>query len=198
MVYADGYSEASLDRLSINKCVWVALAAATRQSKNYARLPIGEQAGIEILGLLADVWDAAARQDIAFCEMTLQRVMDSLPPEDTDNSIDVIIAENCLLSLAYALRCQINGEKKEAHWALMKAYDAADQIALILWRAQNGESFAEAEIRAMPVVQRELANQAAAFDTAFSSSESEALALLEGAAFAVEFATPNEWLALAS
>lgn len=196
MFYAEGYSETCLEELPINKCVWLALAAATRQSINYARLPSSHRAGFDIRALLAAVWEAAAKGDLEFCQLTLDSVIAALPSEDADNSAEVIVAENCLLSLAYALRCKLTGVSKEAHWALMKAYDAADQMALILWRKRNGEDFTEGEIRAMPVVQRELAQQAAAFETVAANSDFESFALLRDISFAVEFATDEEWLAL--
>lgn len=161
------------------------------------RLPLNDQALPDIEAFLARTWEALASDDFAFCVQAIDAVTSALPPDDGSyNSSEVIVAENCLLSLVYALRCKASGDKKDAHWALMKAYDAADQIALIQWRAQRSENYTEADIRAMPVLQRELANQAAAFEAIIGVSDIQALALVHTISFSVEFATEGEWKTL--
>lgn len=144
---------------------WVAFAAAiaTRQLRSYERLAIGlqeetAQCPREVVGQLwVDLRAATVDRDA--WSQRLDEVMGLLPEESGDWRIDHALADDALSSLAYAIRCLLTPKPQEAAWAARRAYEAADQAAIRLLRAQPGLPRSEEAIKSHEFVQRELQRQ---------------------------------------
>jgi hypothetical protein len=70
-------------------------------------------------------------------------------------------AEDACAALAYALCCRLSGESQEAAWADRHAYDAIDYHIVYQGGMNVNTPGTEAQVRAHPLVQRELARQQA-------------------------------------
>lgn len=85
--------------------------------------------------------------------------MTVFPDEESESSNLHAYAQDALSSLAYTVRCLIDGSAQEAAWGANSAYEAADQAAIRQLGIQPGGTAAEHRILMHPFVQRELERQ---------------------------------------
>lgn len=85
-------------------------------------------------------------------------VMAMSPTDDEADFPLAALAEDASASLAYAIRCCISHDSQEAAWAARRAYEAADQAAIVDMRIHPRASNS-AEILAHRFVQLELKRQ---------------------------------------
>jgi uncharacterized protein YjaG (DUF416 family) len=89
----------------------------------------------------------------------LNEVMELLPEEQNEWAPLHVYADHAVSSLAYALRCLVDSNEKEAAWAARRAYEAADQGTIRQLAIQGGPTDSESHILSFPIVQRELSRQ---------------------------------------
>jgi len=89
----------------------------------------------------------------------LEEVMTMFPDEGSESSNLHAYAQDALSSLAYTIRCLMDGSAQEAAWGANSAYEAADQAAIRQLDIQPGGTAAEHQILMHPFVQRELERQ---------------------------------------
>lgn len=137
-----------------------ATAAATRQLPCYARLapPRLVQAQLDPKALLEALWQKIRDGDLApgAWQATLDKLMDVLDKETPDWRPFDFLAEDALVTLAYAIRCLLDPEPQEAAWAARVAYESADQAVIRLQGDVPATAAAEARILAHPFIQRTL------------------------------------------
>jgi len=111
-------------------------------------------------------------------------------PEESDDwaTKKHALADDALSSLAYAIRCLLTPEPQEAAWAARRAYEAADQAAILVLGVHLGSPNAEAAIKAHSFVQRELARQ----QTDISLLRADSVDEVQRRAFAAELLTSEE------
>jgi uncharacterized protein YjaG (DUF416 family) len=93
----------------------------------------------------------------------VEPLLDLMPTEDSTWSQALPVAEDAVACLAYTLRAMIGGDPQEAAWSARRAYEAADQLAILDLRKGTSEMPDESDLRAHPAVQAELARQEADF-----------------------------------
>jgi uncharacterized protein YjaG (DUF416 family) len=93
----------------------------------------------------------------------VETLLDLMPTEDSTWSQSLPVAEDAVACLAYTLRSMIEGDPQEAAWSARRAYEAADQLAILDLRKGKSEMPHESDLRAHPAVQAELARQEADF-----------------------------------
>jgi hypothetical protein len=86
-------------------------------------------------------------------------LLDLLPSEDSPWSPSYPIADHAIASLAYTLRSMANGDPQEATWAALRAYEAADQLAVFDLSKDPLDFPPEGQLLAHSAVQTELARQ---------------------------------------
>lgn len=104
-------------------------------------------------------------------------------------------ADDAIASLAYSIRCLAADSAQEAAWAARRAYEAADQAAIILIGEDFGPGLEE-KILAHPIVARELGRQAR--DLQFLREHQDDLAgmsRLRAQAFGESVLSPGEIIA---
>lgn len=82
-----------------------------------------------------------------------------VPEEDEQWSELTAYAQNAAAAVAYALRCEANGEPQEAAWAARQAYEAVDFYVVHKNGVDVNAPDAELKILSHPVVQAELGRQ---------------------------------------
>ncbi len=138
-----------------------ATAAATRQLPCYTRFapPRLLQAQLDPEALLTALWKKIRAGELApeSWQATLDKLMTVLEKDTRDWRPFDFLAEDALVTVAYAIRCLLDPDPQEAAWAARVVYEAADQAAIRLRGEVPSTSAAEAQILAHPFVQRTLA-----------------------------------------
>jgi hypothetical protein len=93
----------------------------------------------------------------------VEPLLDLMPTEDSTWSQSLPVAEDAVACLAYTVRSMIDGDPQEATWSARRAYEAADQLAILDLRKEKSEMPDERKLLAHPAVQAELARQEADF-----------------------------------
>lgn len=149
--------------LSSEQRIAFATAAAARQLANYERY--AEKIHIDnshrAREITSQIWEELRQEriDLKNWQEKLDTIMDMLPGEDDCGQIAPALAEHALSTLAYAIRCLMNHDAKEAAWAARRAYEASDGMAIFLLGIQSVTRNVELMIESHDVVQRELARQ---------------------------------------
>lgn len=152
-----------LGALSKQARIAFAAAAATRQLGNYERL--ARALGVEHIQrpreIATQLWTDLRSDtvDRTAWSARLDEVMGLLPEESDDWIVSHALADDALSSLAYAIRCLLTPEPREAAWAARRAYEAVDQAAIRVLDVQPGLPNTESAIKSHGFVQRELARQ---------------------------------------
>lgn len=137
-----------------------ATAAATRQLPCYAHFapPRLLQAQVDPKALVEALWQKIRTGDLApeAWQATLDDLMGVLGKEGPDWHPFDFLAEDVLVTVAYAIRCLLDPDPQEAAWAARVVYEAADQAAIRLQGKVPSTAAAEARILAHPFVQRTL------------------------------------------
>jgi uncharacterized protein YjaG (DUF416 family) len=123
---------------------------------------------------------------------TLETIMDLFQGEEGESSHLYAYAEDALASLAYTIRCLIEGSEKEAAWGARRAYEAVDQAAIRQLRIQPSGAAAEQKIVSHPYVQRELERQERDLKILEQCSFNDALDKLKTSAFSEQALTSDE------
>lgn len=153
---------ARLARVSSSSRAMFSLCCATRQTaawEKYARhfCPDEESAFREVI---EGIWNALGSNVVPFnWTSTLKQVMDLFPGEQSESSNLHAYAEDALASLAYTIRCLIEGSEQEAAWGARRAYETADQAAIRQLGIHPQGAAAEHQILMHLFVQRELERQ---------------------------------------
>lgn len=137
-----------------------ATAAATRQLPCYDRYapPRLLQAQLDPASLVTALWQKIRAGDLApdTWQATLDKLMAVLEQETRDWRPFDFLAEDTLVTVAYAIRCLLDPNPQEAAWAARVVYEAADQAAIRLHGEAPSTAAAEAQILAHPFIQRTL------------------------------------------
>lgn len=152
-----------LKSLPDQSLVALAAAAATRQLANYERFAQIFQASSvsRPREIVLQLWAELLGKKITCGKWTtiLEEVMLLLPAEDENWAIEHALADHALSCLAYSIRCLLDPAPKETAWALRRAYEASDQVAVHCLRIQVGLQKNEDEIKSHEIIQRELERQ---------------------------------------
>lgn len=89
----------------------------------------------------------------------LDDILRTLPEEPDNWDWANILNDHAISANAYAVRCMLTGDPKEAVWALRRAYEAADQIAIKLMNIDTNQAGAEQLLLESSYVQQELGRQ---------------------------------------
>lgn len=176
MLHFDEISLVSeLDILPSNARIGFAAAAATRQIVSYERFELNVDSRRRQREIVLELWNAvhSSHFDRATWSAFLDEVMVLLPHEGANRSIWYALAEDAVSSLAYAIRCALNDESREAAWAARRSYEAADQVAIRMLDIELGTPGSEAKILSHEIVQRELSRQQGDLALLRASSVSE-------------------------
>lgn len=152
-----------LGSLSDKGRIAFAAATATRQLSTYERIAVvlGQdqvQLPREIVGhLWIDIHASETDRDL--WSERLDKVMSLLPGESDDWVVGHALVDDALSSLAYAIRCLLTHDAREAAWAARRAYEAADQAAIKSTNLHPGLPIAEVSLNSHEFVQRELVRQ---------------------------------------
>jgi uncharacterized protein YjaG (DUF416 family) len=137
-------------------------AVASRQLCNYERHAprlnrAGDQRPREIA---AQIWAIVHGMPVVRVswQATLDEVEQILPKEDTD-WVWHALADDAVMSLAYAIECVLGGGSDQATWAAQHAYAAADQAVIRILYADSDVERDEEALLSHEWVQRELGRQ---------------------------------------
>lgn len=137
-----------------------ATAAATRQLPCYARFapPRLVQAQLDPKGLVEALWQKIRDGELApeGWQAVLDKLMAVLDKEGAEGRPFDFLAEDALVTVAYAIRCLLDPDPQEAAWAARVVYEAADQAAIRLQGKVPSTRAAEAQLLAHPFIQRTL------------------------------------------
>lgn len=138
-----------------------AAATATRQIVSCGLVKYDEFSASRLNDIVSDLWRAAQNLEIdeKLWSGRLEDIMNMMPSDEVYWDIWHALADDCLSSLTYAIRCLLNQESQDAAWAARRAYEAVDQVAIRLLGLRPGEASAETGILSHEVVQREVSNQ---------------------------------------
>jgi uncharacterized protein YjaG (DUF416 family) len=152
-----------IERLPVHLRVAFAAACAERLMPAYVNFSSAQSVeSAKLASILQRLW-----RDIEGEEMSNAQVQESL---DTCMSLipkegDVTwlpgqgLAEDAAAALAYALRCRINGEAKEAVWAARRAYEALDHFVVNRGNIDTNALDGESRVLSHHLVQAELGRQ---------------------------------------
>ncbi|MBB4189887.1 hypothetical protein GGE45_002733 [Rhizobium aethiopicum] len=147
--------------LSQRDCSFLAIASAARQKSSFCwyHEVTGSGRPEFFSECIESLW-GATEEDRAppDWEELFEQSMKMMPADDRPWAIVDALAEDALASLCYSIRAKIAPSVQEVAWALRRAYEAADQVAIYLLRRDSREP-SEEEILMHPVVQRELSRQ---------------------------------------
>jgi len=168
-----------------------AAAAATRQLGNVERFCSASSPR----RIATQLWAALRAEPVELSAWSrhLDEAMSLLDELDEGDWVARALAVDGLASLAYAIRCFLTKDAQEAAWAARRAYEAADQIAILALRALDKDfdlNKSEADVSAHLLVQRELERQRN--DSAHLLAGS--IELVERQAFLDELVTDEELL----
>jgi hypothetical protein len=85
--------------------------------------------------------------------------VDLSPEAGGDNWVSSAFADDALSSVAYTIQSAVEAKSQPAAWAARRAYEAADQAAIVLLGIKPGSPLAEAKIASHSIVQTELDRQ---------------------------------------
>jgi uncharacterized protein YjaG (DUF416 family) len=157
-----------LRELSPSSRTAFALAAATRLLPCFERYEAkeGKRNNEAPRRLVNRLWAHLEGDSIdAFVlDQYLNEITDIIPEEVDFASLDHALADDAASAVAYAIRSALTADSQESMWAAQRAYEAADQIAIRLLKAEIGTPEAETQIQSHPIVQRELVRQASDLD----------------------------------
>jgi uncharacterized protein YjaG (DUF416 family) len=102
-----------------------------------------------------------APEDQTFHELDseVDTLLELMPTENSAWSPSHPIAEDAVASLAYTLRSMATGDPQESAWAARRAYEAADQLAILDLAREGSELPDERRLLIHSAVQKELARQ---------------------------------------
>jgi uncharacterized protein YjaG (DUF416 family) len=186
---------ARLARVSSSSRAMFSLCCATRQTtawEEYAKhfCPDDEGAFKEVVEC---IWNALGSNVVPLnWTSTLEEVMDLFPGEQSESSNLHAYAEDALASLAYTIRCLIEGSEQEAAWGARRAYETADQAAIRKLGIHPQGAAAEQQILTHLFVQRELERQERDIQTLEHHPFNEVLERLKLSAFSEQALTLDE------
>jgi uncharacterized protein YjaG (DUF416 family) len=186
---------ARLSHVSSPSRALFSLCCATRQIvswEEYARHFCPENIG-DFRDFSEIIWNVLASNVVPInWTSTLEEVMALFPDEENQSSHLHAYAQDALSSLAYTIRCLIDGNAQEAAWGANSAYETADQAAIRQLDIQPGGAAAEYQILTHLFVQRELERQERDLQTLEHHPFNEVLEQLKLSAFSEQTLTLDE------
>lgn len=154
----------TLERLSPRLRVIFAAACAERLLPAYEAFSslTGRGDAGALTHLLAWLWEsiASGQKPGSEADAKIDACMRLIPQEDEGPWVEEqASAEDAGAAVAYALRCQKNGESQEAAWAARRAYEALDHYVISREDIDLSLPGAEARVLAHSLVQAELTRQ---------------------------------------
>jgi hypothetical protein len=140
-----------------------AAAAATRlmpACERFAAILAPASAG-RAREIVAELWQSILTDDAATQPWpdVLEEVMAMIPRTEVEGGLLTPVAEDGLASLAYAIRCLLVDDPRQAEAAVGREYDAVDQAAIGLTGVVPNSPKKEARLLVHPLIQRALGRQ---------------------------------------
>jgi hypothetical protein len=140
-----------------------ATAAATRLMPASERFAFVAATGREgrAREIVAELWQCILTDDPGQQPWpeVLGEVMGMIPGKEVEGGLLTQMAEDALASLAYAIRCLLVDDPRQAEAAVGREYDATDQAAIRLTGVVPNTPKKEARLLAHPLIQRALGRQ---------------------------------------
>jgi uncharacterized protein YjaG (DUF416 family) len=172
--FEEGLLAADLGRIAKAGRVAFAAACAERLLPAYHRYAERGARGEELGAILDRLWDDLLGTPMTDAEVRAKEEACMAlisAEEDVSWAEERAVAEDGVAAVAYALRCRLNGDAKEAAWAGRRAYEAMDHFVVTRESVNTNRGGAERRILEHPLVQTELERQRRDIDELLRTSD---------------------------